>query len=291
MTTCKENGVEGVTGFDKNWKSRKETLNNYWTPGTCRNQIQLAFRCHWRLFGEILGKTTGGRCLEVGCGRGSISSYFAANGFDCVLLDYSRHVLGTARDIFSRVGHRADFVCGDANGLPFASDSFDVVVSIGLLEHFDNIRTPLEEQIRVLKPGGTFLGYIVPENPGNIQKYFRWCNTILRRAAALANVHGQSAVKEAVYRNDMGSERYLPILKSLRVHGLTATGVYPMPMISHSPEFPFSLMHPTAEYGLTRVFEVVLGLRRLLFGRNPWMCSEAMGQAFLVTCRKGESLA
>lgn len=110
--------VSGMAGFDRNWRTRKESRNNYWTRGAPANQMQVAFRKEWELFREILGATVAGRCPEGGCGRGSISSYFAAAGFECTLLDYSRSVLGTASGIFQVNGHRAGFVCGDANRLP-----------------------------------------------------------------------------------------------------------------------------------------------------------------------------
>ena len=39
-------------------------------------------------------------------------------------------------------------------GLPYADDTFDIVVSSHVLEHIDNPKKGLEEQRRVLKPGG-----------------------------------------------------------------------------------------------------------------------------------------
>ncbi|MCB0360140.1 MAG: class I SAM-dependent methyltransferase, partial [Bdellovibrionales bacterium] len=169
-------GASGSTKeFDTNWKTRRETHYNHWVRGEPQNQIQLAFRSHWEVFQEILGPLAEkkGRSLEVGCGRGSISGYFADDGWDTVLLDTSEAVLKIAESIFERAGLQAEFVVGDANALAFEDNSFDVTVSIGLLEHFENVRVPIAEQVRVLKPGGWFLGYIVPERPDNVQRYFR----------------------------------------------------------------------------------------------------------------------
>ena len=286
MSTSHLKEVSGSKGFDANWRSRKETLNNYWIPGAPKNQIQLAFRMHWRLFAELLDVTRSGRCLEVGCGRGSASSFFAQAGFDCTLLDYSPSVLSTATTIFANNGHQGSFVCGDANALPFACDNFDIILSIGLLEHFEDIAPPLKEQYRVLKPGGLFLGYVVPERPTNIQRYFRWVNRILK-LLALFGKSKASAPKTPIYRNDLGSERYLPVLDEIKAKDVQAFGVYPLPMISHSPEFPFSLMPRPIEWLLTQVFMGVLWSRRHLYGKNPWMCRESLGQAFLLVCRKG----
>jgi len=282
--------ISGDTGnFDKSWRTRKEALYNHWTAGQPANQIQLAFRSHWEVFQELMGPlaTTKGRVLEVGCGRGSLSSYFAHNGWDCTLLDFSPSVLDTAQAVFKRNGHSASFVPGDANQLPFADNSFDVTCSIGLLEHFEDVRKVMSEQLRVLKPGGWFLGYVVPERPDNVQRYFRWVNKILKLVAKLGGSGGKAVVaKPDIYRSDFDSTHYANELKGLPFDNLTVFGMYPMPMISHSPEFPFSLLPAPVEWVLTRIFEGALAVRRLVTGRHGWICSEKMGQAFLVAFQK-----
>lgn len=280
--------VSGTAGFSANWKNRTEALANHWSSGEPANQIQLAFRRHWELFDEILGHKNSGACLEVGCGRGTISSYFASAGYDCTLLDYSAEALDLARAIFKNAGLRAKFVRGDANKLLFKDGSFDVVVSIGLLEHFENVERPLREQWRVLKPGGTCLAYIVPERPDNVQKYFRWVNSGLKLVSPLWARAKSGAAKADVYRSDFGSERYLAVVNALAVSEVFVSGVYPLPMISHSPEFPFSLLPKPMEGVLTRVFRMALAARGKITGRNPWLCGEEFGQAFLVSFRKGK---
>ncbi|MCC7305661.1 MAG: class I SAM-dependent methyltransferase [Alphaproteobacteria bacterium] len=285
-----ETALPGSTGsvseFDRNWKDRREARYNHWVRGAPQNQIQLAFRSHWNLFREILAGHPGKTCLEVGAGRGSISSYFADNGYRPTLLDTSESILDVAKDIFNANGHEADFVVGNALALDFPDNSFDVVVSIGLLEHFEDIQTVLSEQVRVLKKGGTFLGYIVPERPDNIQRHWRWLNRVLKSIAKISGFSKAAAPKSDIYRSDYGSERYLPVIKKLGAEDILVTGVYPLPMISHSPEFPFSLLPRPVEYILTRIFETVLAARKILYKKNPWMCDERFGQAFLISFRK-----
>lgn len=275
-----------VDEFDKNWKDRKETAYNHWTRGIPANQIQLAFRGHWTLFSELMEGREYHSCLEVGSGRGSISSYFADHGFDCTLLDSSASVLETAKDIFTANGHKAKFVHADALNMPFPADNFDVVVSIGLLEHFEEIEEALSEQIRVLKPGGLFLGYIVPERPDNIQKWYRWINLALKAIATMSGSKKKAPPKTAIFRSDYGSERYLNALSGKGITDIQVMGLYPLPMISHSPEFPFSLLPKPLEKILTLIFRSVLKTRKLLYKRNPWICAESTGQAFLLAFRK-----
>lgn len=242
-----------VKEFNRCWNN-PEREYNHWTRGEPVNQIQLAFRQHWLYFKKFLLPEYE-TCLEVGCGRGAISSYFADAGYKCTLLDTNRDVLKTARRIFEENGHRANFVQGDAFNLPFKDESFDVVVSIGLLEHFRDIEQPIKEQFRILRPGGLFIGYIVPGKPD----------------------------KSGIYRTDYRAEHYINLIKGLDVTDIHSTGLYPLPMISRSPEFPFTLNSPFIESVIVKVFKSILAVRKLFTG-SAWTCKK--GQAFVVMFRR-----
>jgi hypothetical protein len=71
-------------------------------------------------------------------------------------------------------------------------------------------------------------------------------------------------------------------MKRLGLQNIGASGTYPLPMISHSTEFPFSLLPPRAEQVLVSHFMRVLDERNNNGERNPWLCEEGYGQAFLV---------
>jgi len=281
---------DSVTGsrkeFDNNWKQREEAQYNHWCKHEPNNQIQLAFYSHWQVFKETYPEIfcQPGKVLEVGCGRGSMSSHFAENGWECSLLDYSQSVLDVAKKIFSNNKHEAEFISGDARDLPFEDNQYDAVVSIGLLEHFEEVDVLIEEQCRVLKSGGVFLGYVVPERPDNVQKYFNWINSLVSSCYKLFSKSSKnSPKKQEVYRSDLYSPRYLEVINRLDVNQVKSFGMYPMPMISHSPEFPFSLMHPIAEKLIVNIFNGILSIRRFFNGKHGWICSEEVGQAFLVS--------
>lgn len=277
-----------VEEFDESWKKRRESLYNHWTPGPPRNQVQFAFRQHWRFFESLMGHRAPGRSLEVGCGRGTLSSHFAQAGWETTLLDSSPAVLGVAGRAFEANGHHGSFVAGDANDLPFSDGSFDAVASIGLLEHFERVDRPISEQWRVLKPGGWFLGYIVPERPDNIQKRFNWLNSILKHTVGRALEHkGEQVSKEDIYRSDYSSEVYARSLSECGAPEVFVSGMYPLPLVSHSPQFPFSLLPGPMELALVQVFGAVVRVREATTGKNGWLCSEAMGQAFLAAAQKG----
>jgi SAM-dependent methyltransferase len=51
--------------------------------------------------------------------------------------------------------HRPGFVVSDLRALPFGDEAFDLVYSMGTIEHFSDSDVAVGEMFRVLKPGGT----------------------------------------------------------------------------------------------------------------------------------------
>ena len=54
----------------------------------------------------------------------------------------------------ARLGGRVQWVLGDAESLPFISESFDVVISVNSLSHLSSLDRALVNQRRVLRRGG-----------------------------------------------------------------------------------------------------------------------------------------
>ena len=85
--------------------------------------------------------------------------------------------------------------------MPYKDNTFDLTFSIGLLEHFDNYDEVIKEQVRVLAPGGMFIGYVVPDMPNNIQKDFEWINRLLRTILA------DESIKATDTKSDKNAEK------------------------------------------------------------------------------------
>jgi len=282
--------------FRLNWRQRREAQRYYFKRGNPENQIQFAFQNHWRVFRQVLGEIKSGRVLEVGCGRGSMGAYFSDRGFELHLLDISHEVVEISRRNFSIDNLHAHYVCGDALALPYGSGEFDVVLSIGLLEHFAAIEQPLSEQVRILRPGGMFLGYVVPERLISVQTLALPVNGILRLGESLyrnimpaGKESTRSSSKVPLYRNSYSSNDYLAVLQGFGIQETGSFGIFPLPLISHSPSFPFSLLSPGLEKWVVNVWGRILSLRGSGI-RDPWTCSEGWGLAFLIWGRKSNCL-
>lgn len=279
-----------IEAFRINWAQQSEAQSYHFTRGAPENQLQFAFQNHWRVFLRVLSDVSCGKVLEVGCGRGSMGAFFADAGFEVHLLDISVDALEIARSNFTADGLKGRYVCGDAFALPYASGAFDVVVSIGLLEHFAEIEQPLFEQMRVLRRRGVFLGYVVPERRISVQSLAVPVNFLLRVGYVIRGslkpwrLAERCPAKVALYRNDYSAQHYVSILREFGVEETGSFGMFPVPLISHSIAFPFSLMAPSLEHALVRLWQVLLRPREN--GRDPWICPERWGLAFVVWARK-----
>jgi SAM-dependent methyltransferase len=99
----------------------------------------------------------GRELLEVGCGRGGGADY-AARKLDprrVVAVDLSPRAVALCRRRFAHP--RLSFEVGDAEHLPFAAASFDVVLNVESSHCYGRFDAFLAEVRRVLRPDGHFL--------------------------------------------------------------------------------------------------------------------------------------
>jgi len=90
--------------------------------------------------------------LEVGCGEGRVARDLTARGHTVSGVDSSPTLLAAARDLQPDV----DFRLADAADLPFADESFDLVVAYNSLMDIEDMPGAVREVGRVLTSGGRF---------------------------------------------------------------------------------------------------------------------------------------
>ena len=95
--------------------------------------------------------------LEVGCGRGGGAAFIHRSGEPAAMtgLDFSAEAIALCLKRYARDG--LTFLTGDAEKLPFADATFDIVVNVESSHCYGSMPAFLSEVQRVLKPGGRFL--------------------------------------------------------------------------------------------------------------------------------------
>jgi ubiquinone/menaquinone biosynthesis C-methylase UbiE len=96
----------------------------------------------------------GDRLLDVGCGTGHWSRFFASLGYDVLGVDVSEEMVETARAHGLR---GCFFAAADACDLPFEDDSFHIVTAIAALEFTADASCAVREMFRCVMRGGTII--------------------------------------------------------------------------------------------------------------------------------------
>lgn len=122
---------------------------------------------------DELGLRPGDRVLDVGAGFGRHVFECARRGARVVALDYAADEVVQTKDTLAAMVEVGEIPAdrligvlrGDATRLPFADDSFDIVITSEVLEHIQDDVTAIAEMVRVLKPGGRFAATVPAWGP------------------------------------------------------------------------------------------------------------------------------
>lgn len=93
--------------------------------------------------------------LEIGIGMGADHIEWAKSKPKSLTgIDLTSRAVTHTKKRLSIYEYRSDIKIGDAEALPFADNSFDLVYSWGVLHHSPNTHKAIDEVFRVLRPGG-----------------------------------------------------------------------------------------------------------------------------------------
>jgi len=98
-----------------------------------------------------------GLIVEAGCGTGRYVRALIGYGYKVVGIEWEYQILKRAKQVWPN----APLICGDVRRFPFPDQSVTAVISLGVIEHFDDPWQILQDTVRILKPGG-LLYLVVP---------------------------------------------------------------------------------------------------------------------------------
>lgn len=112
--------------------------------------------------------------IDVGVGTGSLLRLIReAVKPEVVGLDISRQALREAKLRFKPFKSKSSLILGDVFHLPFRNDTFDVVICLGLMEHFKDSLTPMSNVLKLVKEGG-YAFISVPQQRSLYTPYKYW---------------------------------------------------------------------------------------------------------------------
>ena len=118
-----------------------------------------------------------GKLLEVPVGTGVLTMpvWQSLPQAEITCLDYSPDMMASAREKAKRLGvANVEFTQGDVGALPFADESFDIVLSLNGFHAFPDKEAAYRETYRVLKKGGTFCGcFYIKDECGRTDWFIR----------------------------------------------------------------------------------------------------------------------
>lgn len=250
------------TNFSQKWDTEKEP--NLYVPAGQKPKTQRQF-FYWKYW-EFIDKFVFSKfppalhhkltSLDIGCGRATISQYLKhrVGMRELVMLDNDKSALELAK---KNVGEGV-FITSDVNDLPFQEETFDIIVSMGVVEHIEDYEKFFKEQYRVLKQWGIMACLIVPDK-SSIQKF---------------NIFGTQKYK----RSATTIEQYKEATLKAGFPFHSGTWVAPYPIFTPIPKW--------LERVITSVYLLIDGVRKWLGRKKPsyysFSGSQRWSQAFFL---------
>ncbi len=119
------------------------------------------------------------RVLELGTGSARVwlqNRTRIPQAWDITLSDFSEGMLAEAKNNLADIDHKFEFRQIDIQNIPFADDSFDMLMANHMLYHVPDIDKAISEVKRVLKPKGKF--YAAANAKGNMLELRQMLNDI-----------------------------------------------------------------------------------------------------------------
>jgi SAM-dependent methyltransferase len=150
--------------------SEKTQVQSYWDAKPCGDGLTEAERGTSRYFEDVeaakdrlepyvhhfaeFARWRDRDVLEIGCGVGTDTVRFARAGARVTAVDLTDTAVALTRRHLETEGLDGVVRQADAEDLPFADSSFDLVYSWGVLHHTPDTKRAVREVARVLRPNG-----------------------------------------------------------------------------------------------------------------------------------------
>jgi len=152
----------------------------------------------------------GKKVLEAGCGMGPWVIYLNDLGYKIIGLDFSIQTIKQSKRLYPSL----KFIAGDVVNLGLKDNSFDAVLSWGVVEHFEaGPHRALGEMFRVLRSGGLLFITVPCKN----MLYFSpllWVANKLKRNKVIRNIMRKGELKNSFINYEFTKRKFCLHLQS-----------------------------------------------------------------------------
>lgn len=253
----------------KNTSTFKEESSVFVQPGSIpHTQRQFSLFWYSDFIRQTLLKKQCRKVLEVGCGRGTVSLYLRIyDGMETTLVDFAPSAIDLAKKNFSDNQAQGEFVVADAKALPFTAQTFDAVISIGLLEHFPDYEVLLAEMYRVLKSEGLVVSLNIPKKHSTQDVNLVW--------RQIYHAISKIPLKKDYYRNADTPQQFEAAAKQVEFVNTYYVFTNPFPLFAPAPVW--------FDRFVTKINNLLMGLRKRYKKNHPMISGQYLSQShFLV---------
>lgn len=165
----------GISKMDNNKTDRSYWDSQYTTlpRKKLKSQFWVGARDYYNLLNRFI--TPGSKVLEIGCAPGKTLAWAVKIKKAKVTgVDYSETGIGVSRWLFEQMKLEGDFLYEDIFHTSLPAGTFDLVISNGFIEHFDDPTEIVKAHINLVRPGGVAL-ITIPNYGGiygDLQQFF-----------------------------------------------------------------------------------------------------------------------
>lgn len=137
---------------------KKEAVKNFFEQTNIYFNYDYNIKIRTETVAEFIGDKTFQNVLDMPCGNGFISLKNSKNFASLTLVDFSENMIKLAKEIAEKEKlNTTTFICGDIYETNFKAETFDLIISLGILAHIDDVDKFLTFIQTKVKKGGIII--------------------------------------------------------------------------------------------------------------------------------------